>query len=60
MMKKKRSCYCISSYINCLGGKLTSWDMPGGDLPHPLQKGKQTVADDSDPHTARSLRDPCH
>lgn len=60
MMKKEKSCYYISSYINCLGGKLTSRDMPGGDLPHPPQKGKQTVAGDSDPHTARSLRDLCH
>ena len=60
MMKKEKSCYYIGSYINCLGGKLTSRDMPGGDLPHPPQKGKQTVAGDSDPHTARSLRDLCH
>lgn len=41
-------------------GKLTCWDIPGGDLPHPLQKGKQTVAGDSDQHIARSPGDLCH
>lgn len=57
---KEKRCYYVSSYTNYFWGKLTRWDRPGGDLPHPPQKGKQTVAGDSDQHIAQSPGDLCH